>query len=335
MYYPDGRFMPHAECPMARVLNGETLQLHELELLVERPDGLRRNVIANPRALKNEHGEIVAAINCFYDITGLKQSEEALQQLNILLEGRVQTRTAELQASNQSLHESRKNLQGLSRRLVEVQDDERRAMARELHDRVGQTLSALKINLMIINGELPEDTKQSIGSRLDDSMHLVAEAISLIRNLMTDLRPAELDDYGLEAALRTYIDEFRSRYKIQVRLEPADTNIPRLTPSVEMTLLRIAQEALTNVAKYAQADQAILSLQLEENAIRLTIQDNGVGIESLPESTRPGNHGLTIMRERAEAVGGNLKIFSTPGTGTRIEVMVMIENGASKAQLNN
>ena len=101
-----------------------------------------------------------------------------------------------------------------------------------------------------------------------------------------------------------------------------------------MTLLRIAQEALTNVAKYAQADQVTLSLQQEENTIRMTIQDNGVGIPSLQESIRPGNHGLTIMRERAEAVGGNFKISSSPTTGTRIEVTVMIENGASKAQLN-
>lgn len=271
--------------------------------------------------MKNEEGEIVAAINCFYDITGLKQSEEALEQLNILLEGRVDARTAELQ--------------GLSQRLVEVQDDERRAMARELHDRVGQTLSALKMNLMMINGELSEDTKQSIGSRLDDSMHLVAETISLVRNLMTDLRPAELDEFGLEAGLLAYLDEFKSRYNIQVRLEPPDTTIPRLNPSVEMTLLRIAQEAMTNVAKYAQADQVTLSLQQEENTIRMTIQDNGVGIPSLQESTRPGNHGLTIMRERVEAVGGKFQISSSPTTGTRIEVTVMIENRASKAQLNH
>jgi PAS domain S-box-containing protein len=331
MYYPDGRFMPHAECPMARVLHGETLQPHELELLVERPDGLRRNVIANPRPLKNEQGEIVAAINCFYDITGLKQSEKALQQLNTLLEGRVSTRTAELQASNQALRENRENLQSLSQRLVELQEDERRAIARELHDRIGQALSALKIDLSMMKDELSEDSKQHIGPRLDDSVHLVVETISLVRNLMTDLRPAELDDYGLEVALLAYMKEFKSRYNIQVRLEPSDTTLPRLNPSVEMTLLRIAQEALMNVARHSQADQVTVSLQQEENVIRLTIQDNGAGIEDLPEKIRRGNHGLTIMRERAEAVGGKYEIFSTPTTGTRIEVTVILENGDSKA----
>ena len=331
MYYPDGRHMPHVECPMARVLRGETLQPHELELLVERPDGLRRNVIANPRPLKNEQGEIVAAINCFYDITGLKQSEKALQQLNTLLEGRVSTRTAELQASNQALRENRENLQSLSQRLVELQEDERRAIARELHDRIGQALSALKIDLSMMKDELSEDSKQHIGPRLDDSVHLVVETISLVRNLMTDLRPAELDDYGLEVALLAYMKEFKSRYNIQVRLEPSDTTLPRLNPSVEMTLLRIAQEALMNVARHSQADQVTVSLQQEENVIRLTIQDNGAGIEDLPEKIRRGNHGLTIMRERAEAVGGKYEIFSTPTTGTRIEVTVILENGDSKA----
>src|SRR5215212_43167 len=95
IYYPDGRPMPHNECPMARVLNGETFQPHELEILVERPDGVRRNVLAHPWPVKNEYGEIVQAINCLYDITQRKQAEQALHQLNLQLEGRVQDRTEE------------------------------------------------------------------------------------------------------------------------------------------------------------------------------------------------------------------------------------------------
>jgi PAS domain S-box-containing protein len=349
MYYPDGRFMPHAECPMARVLNGETLQPHELELLVERPDGLRRNVIANPRPVKNEDGEIVAAINCFYDITGLKQSEEALQQLNLLLEGRVQTRTTQLQASNKSLREevaerkhaekelleTSKRLQELSRRLVEAQEEERRSLARELHDRVGQTLSAMNMNLSMMNDQLSEDARQNFGSRMEDTLHLVAEASTLVRNVMADLRPGELDDFGLVSALQSYINEFSSRYEIKVLFDASYQRIPHLGPSIEITLLRIAQEAMTNVARHAHADQIILSLQQEENTIRMTIQDNGVGIPSLQESTRHGSHGLTFMRERVEAVGGIFNVFSTPTTGTTIEVTVRVENGTPEAELNS
>jgi PAS domain S-box-containing protein len=461
IYYPDGRSMPHAACPMARMLRGETLEPHELEILVERPDGLRRNVIAHPLPLKNEHGEIVAAINCLYDITERKQAEQALEELNLQLESHVQGRTEKLNNAiealreeiserkqaeellrrwahifehadwgiatirqdtfmmvnptyakmhgytaeelvghsiynvfspeshadlreqiriayenghhvyeskhirkdgsifpvlvdttvvwdedgnvlyravnvqditerkrvEQELHESREHLQILSRRLVEVQEEERRAIARELHDRVGQTLAALNINLMIMNGQLLEDSKQRVGTRLDDSMHLVAEAIALVRNVMTDLRPAVLDDYGLEAALQSYIDEYKSRYGIKVVLDPPDQPIPRLGPSLEMTLLRITQEALFNIARHAQADSVNVSLRLQDNAVHLMVQDNGVGIQSWQEANRPGSHGLTIMRERADAFGGSLNVGSVPGKGTKVEVSIPLQNG--------
>ena len=461
MFYPDGRFMPHEACPMARILGGETLEPHELEILVERSDGVRKNVLAHPLTLKNERGEIIGAINCLYDITERKQAEEALQQLNLQLESKVQKRTARIQAINQALreevaerrqaeellrrwahifeyadwgiatvyqdtfamvnpmyakmhgytaeelvsrsiydvfapeshtsvpeqiqiahekghhvyeskhirkdgsifpvlvdttvvrdgagnvlyravnvqditerkqveqalHKSREHLRVLSRRLVEVQEDERRALARELHDRAGQTLAALNINLMIMNGQLLEDSKQRIGSRMADSMHLVAEAIALVRNVMTDLRPAVLDDYGLEAALQSYIDTYKSRYDIKVLLDPPEQPIPRLDPSVEMTLLRITQEALTNVARHAHADQANVSLRMADDAIHLTVQDNGVGIQSWPDANRPGSHGLKIMRERAEAFGGSVNVGSTPGEGTKVEARIPIGNG--------
>jgi PAS domain S-box-containing protein len=226
-----------------------------------------------------------------------------------------------------ALRESHERLQKLSQRLVEVQEDERRALARELHDRVGQTLAALNINLMIMNGQLLEDSKQRIGSRLDDSMKLVAEAIALVRNVMTDLRPAVLDDYGLEAALQSYIDEFKSRCGIKVLFDQSDTTIPRLDPGLEMTVLRIAQEALTNVARHAQADSVNVSLRLQDNAVHLMVQDNGVGIQSWQEANRPGSHGLTIMRERADAFGGSLNVGSVPGKGTKVEVNIPLQNG--------
>jgi PAS domain S-box-containing protein len=227
----------------------------------------------------------------------------------------------------QELHESREHLQILSRRLVEVQEEERRAIARELHDRVGQTLAALNINLMIMNGQLLEDSKQRVGTRLDDSMHLAAEAIALVRNVMTDLRPAVLDDYGLEAALQSYIDEYKSRYGIKVVFNLQDQPIPRLGPSLEMTLLRITQEALFNIARHAQADSVNVSLRLQDNAVHLMVQDNGVGIQSWQEANRPGSHGLTIMRERADAFGGSLNVGSVPGKGTKVEVSIPLQNG--------
>lgn len=341
IFYPDGRFMPNGECPMARMMSGETLAPHELEILVERPDGLRRNVFAHPLALKNERGEIVGAINCLYDMTARKQAEEALRDLNLQLESRVQNRTIRLQESNQSLlneiaerqkaeealHESHKHLQILSQRLVEVQEEERRAIARELHDRVGQSLSALNINLVILDNQISNYATEQTRTRLNDSMQLTAETITLVRDVMSNLRPAVLDDYGLEAALQSYMDQFKSRYRIKILFEKPDQPIPRLGSSIEMTFLRIAQEALLNIARHARADQVTLSLWPEDNAVRLIVQDNGTGIESWEEANRPGSHGMIIMRERADAVGGNLRVLSVPGKGTKVEVSIPVENG--------
>ncbi|HLF74307.1 MAG TPA: PAS domain S-box protein [Anaerolineales bacterium] len=239
--------------------------------------------------------------------------------------------STERKRMEQALRESYGRLQVLSRRLVEVQEEERRVLARELHDRVGQTLAALNINLIIMSGQLPEEALQRLGSRLDDSMQLVSDAITLVRNVMTDLRPAILDDYGLEAALQSYIDEYRHRYGIKVAFDHAPQPIPRLGPSREMTLLRIAQEALTNVARHAQADQVSVSLRLDDNdTVRLTVQDNGVGIEALEGTRHPDSHGLKIMRERAEAFGGTVVIETAPGQGTKIDTKIPIENGAQK-----
>ena len=256
----------------------------------------------------------------FNDITERKQAEEALQALNLQLETRVVMRTAELQ-------ESQRRLQILSQRLVEVQEEERRAIARELHDRVGQSLSALNINLIIMRNQLLPDSLERVASRFDDSMHLVGETITLVRDVMSNLRPAVLDDYGLEAALQSYVDEYRSRYEIKVVLEKSAQPILRLGPSIEMTFLRIAQEALMNIARHANASQVTLSLWQEGDSICMTIQDNGTGIVSWQEANRPGSHGLTIMRERAEAFGGNLKVSSVPGQGTRVEMSIPIRKG--------
>lgn len=143
---------------------------------------------------------------------------------------------------------------------------------------------------------------------------------------MSNLRPAILDDYGLEAALQTYVNEFQTRYGISVLFEKQTHPLPRLDSSIEVTLLRISQEALTNIARHAQASQAVLSLHLEEKQIRLSIEDNGVGIPSLEGVRRPRSHGLKIMQERAEALEGTLTVRSTPGKGTKIEVIIPLSS---------
>jgi PAS domain S-box-containing protein len=267
-------------------------------------------------------GKALSSVGVEVDITPRKEAEESLRQLNLELESRVEERTAELRNMNQALQKSRRRLQVLSQRLVHVQEEERHSLARELHDQVGQTLIALNLNLTIVQGELSGGYTASLATRLADSIELVTEVIRLVRDVMSNLRPINLDAYGLESALQTYAQEFETRYGIPVQFEKRTPPLPRLDNNIEITLLRISQEALTNIARHAQANQASLSLRLDEKNVYLTIEDNGTGIASLEGDKRPRSHGLKIMQERAEALEGTLAIRSAPGQGTTIQAII-------------
>jgi PAS domain S-box-containing protein len=260
----------------------------------------------------------------------LRKSEAALQQQNIELERLVQEGVTDLKVANLALVEGQKNLELLSQRLIDAEENERRSVARELHDGVSQSLAALKMNLVVISDELLASTRQETNARLADAIGLAAEAIDLVRSVMTDLRPSGLDEYGMESSLSSLIDQVRSRHNLNVRFENNDLPIPRLALNLEMALMRIAQEALFNIAKHANAKEATLLLRQEEGTIYLAIEDKGDGIKSLKSARRSGSHGMTIMRERAEAFGGNFDVTSVPGQGTKIEVRVPIHKNHQK-----
>ncbi len=306
---------------------------HLEERLIRR-DGsvLWVNVSAAP--ILDELDKPQSVVFIVVDLSERKRAEEALQKLNLELESRVETRTAELQSANWALFESRRRLQILSQRLVDVQEEERRAIAQELHDRVGQTLTALNLNLTIVSGQLADQATGHVTERLADSIKLVTEMIAIVRDVMSDLRPIVLDEYGLEAALRAYLTKFEARYGIHVEFDRSKRLLPHLGAGLEMTILRIAQEALLNIARHAHADHVTLTLQCDDETLLLSIEDNGVGIQSwhAPSNGR-GGHGLMLMRERAEAVGGTLKISSIPAKGTRIEAYLPYENnGENKVE---
>ena len=222
-----------------------------------------------------------------------------------------------------NLAEHAARLRALSRRLVEAQEVERRHLARELHDQVGQNLTALNINLSILRSQLSSGPAATSVSRLDDSLRLVDETVARIRDVMAELRPAVLDDYGLLAALRWYAGRFSERTGIVTQVHGADL-MPYLPAAVETALFRIAQEALTNVTKHAQAKLVTIALETPDRATRLIIADDGFGFTPT-EPRQAGEHrslGLDSMRERAEAVGGRLAVESAPGKGTRVIVEV-------------
>ena len=208
-----------------------------------------------------------------------------------------------------------------ARRLVEVQESERRTLANDLHDLVGQNMTALSINLNIVKMESAASPNTRAASRLDDSLKLLEETIENIRNVMMSLRPSVLDDYGLPGVLRWYVEQFNRRTGVPASL--VEQGSPRRLPlAAEETLFRIAQEALTNVAKYARAGKVVVTLDTTPHDSRLTIADDGCGFDPSGWQQPAKDHGwgLMIMRERAAAVGAELSVESAPGQGTRVTV---------------
>jgi signal transduction histidine kinase len=196
-------------------------------------------------------------------------------------------------------------------------------LARELHDQVGQSLTALSINLNILRNRMPTDALEQLKERLDDSVELVEETTKTIRNVMSELRPSVLDDYGLTAALRWYGKRFSDRTGISIKLNMDEMSF-RLAETVESALFRITQEALTNVAKHANASELVLTFEESDGQFRLIIADNGKGFDYAAFSkaeVRTG-WGILNMQERIQALGGKLQIDSEPGKGTNVSIEI-------------
>jgi signal transduction histidine kinase len=214
----------------------------------------------------------------------------------------------------------------IARRLVEAQEAERRVLANELHDLVGQNLTGLSINLTIVKNQLSTSEVAEIGIRLADSLALVEETIESIRNVMAELRPAVLEDYGLAAGLRWYAQQFTRRTGVETAVMEHGPN-RRLPTVAEAALFRIAQEALANTAKYAQARKAVVTLRTTPQAVCLVIGDDGSGFDTAATQQPVRDHGwgLMIMRERAAAVGAQLRVESKPGSGTQVIVTLRVD----------
>jgi PAS domain S-box-containing protein len=295
IYSPEGKPLTHPDCPMGEALVTSQAVI-DRELIIERPDGSRRTTIVNVIPRRDEHGKQTGVINCLMDISERKQAESELK-------------------------EYAEQLRVLSSRLVELHEEGRLALSRELHDRVGQNLTALNINLGILFSQLPDRVKPDILPRLQDSQELIRATVDVINDVMAELRPPLLDDYGLLPALKSIADQFAQRTGINVTVR-GPAHLERLPRPVEISLCRITQEALTNLAKHAQARQVKLEVALPPGRITLTIADDGIGFDPAAPPQQPGRTGwgMLTMRERAVALGGNLMIESTPGLGTQVTV---------------
>ena len=257
----------------------------DFEERIVRPDGEVRKLRSHGEAVRDDAGRLIKVVGACLDITEHKAAEAALR--------------------------------ALSRRLVQAEETERRRIARELHDQVGQNLSALNINLDIVLGSLKDS---SLRSRMEDSLKLVDATLQSIETVMSELRPPLLDEYGLGAALAWYAEEYAQRTGVRVLVEKPQDAGRDLRAEAAVALFRIAQEALNNVAKHAGAKLVRIWLSLEGGEVNLCIADDGSGFDV----TQPprGRWGMSTMRERAEAAGGRFLVDSVPGKGTIVRAAV-------------
>jgi len=292
----DFEIVPEALARLRRADDDEVLATRsavQLSRTVPMPDGRERHWLIVKFPLADPSGELgVAGIGV--DITERMLAEAAARR---------------------HANEARQLLS----RLVTAQELERRRVADDLHDLIGQNLSALGIELAALSAGLSSESRGAVQPRVEGIGRLLHSVVDAIRGVMTELRPVALEEFGLGPALRWQAAEFARRTGIKTAVE-APASLPRLAPSAELALFRIAQEALTNVAKHSGARSAGVLISQDDGAIRLVVADDGKGFAE-PPGTRgaEGGWGLPAMRERAEAHGGELRV-ELPGRGSRIVV---------------
>jgi PAS domain S-box-containing protein len=258
----------------------------------------------------DETGTLIAIVGVSHDLSERKQTEAAYQKTREELESRVQQRTAELNAATE-------NLRQLSARLLQMQDEERRRIARELHDSVGQLLAAISMNSSVLERESSRLSPQGANA-LQENLQLVNQINVEIRTISHLLHPPLLDEAGLGSALRWYVDGFSERSQIKASLE-LPTDLGRLSPELEISIFRIVQECLTNIHRHSGSPSAEVRILQQDGEVKLQIKDRGKGIPAEKKSMLRSSDGTGVgfrgMRERLRQLGGILDIESD-GNGT-------------------
>lgn len=312
---------------------------YEGEFRLRHKDGHYIHVLSRGCSVcRDPGGPVVRIVGTHFDLTERKQAEEALRRAHEELEGRVRERTAELAQANASLRaeilereRAERARTELHARLVFAQEDERRRIAREMHDQFGEQLTALSLRIGILKHACSDDA--ALREHVEALETVAKQLDSDVDHLVWELRPTALDDLGLRAALGNYVQDWSTRVGISAQLHTWGLLDERLPSEAETTLYRIAQEALTNVAKHSRAENVDVILERRPDYVLLIVEDDGVGFKPADKDNSHKGVGLLGMQERAALGGATLEIESAVGKGTTILVRMAVgaPTGTSEA----
>ncbi len=296
-----GRPLPIDYWPLARATRGETFSKYRVRVRSKKDNRTWIGSYAGTQ-VRDKNEKTLLAILTVVDVTDIEEAKAALQATHDQLEMRVVERTEELRC--------------LIAYLDTVREEESRRIAAEIHDQLGQALTVAKIEIAHLK-TIAAEGQASVESKLGSLSNLVTGILEDVRRISRDLRPPLLDQLGLPAALENFCEDFEKRTGIQCIYHPDDERELQLGPERATAVFRIAQEALTNVARHAGASRVDLRLAVQNGYLHLSVQDNGKGI---PAHANPKSAGLIGMKERALRLGGELIIRGAPGSGTRVEL---------------
>jgi two-component system CheB/CheR fusion protein len=317
------RGLPHQEMKTASAEGRAANERFQL-----RKDGSRFYATSVMTPLRD--GSVKGFAKIARDLT-LQQEQDALRSSRDQLEVRVLERTGELEAANFSLKEEVRErgaaevrAKGLLNLLVTAQEDERRRVARDLHDQLGQQLTALRLTLALLKEECGDNT--TLSTKLEQVQEMARHVDEDVDFLAWELRPAALDDLGLAVALNNFLQEWSGHFDVSSEFHSRGLTTDRLLPEIETCLYRIAQEVLNNVSKHAQATRVDVILERRDHHVVLIIEDDGIGFDPKLASAADDGRGLGLigLSERVGLVGGTLDIESEPNAGTTIFVRAPI-----------
>ncbi len=300
----EGRILPLAEWPISRVLRGERVRSAEIRVRFK-TDKDDRILTCNGSPIRDEGGNILMAVLTSADVTERKHTEEALRR-------------------SEKIALQREQFQALAERLRRAREEERTRVSRDLHDQIGQMLTAIKLDLTWMSRRLPKGNDE-FGDRLNGTIGLLNEGVRSVRKICSGLRPGVLDDLGLAAAIEWQANEFAARTGIDCTVSVPASDL-MLSGDQATEFFRIFQECLTNVIRHAEANSVRVALSEDNGQLILLVADDGKGFR---EADVSGSLGFLGMKERAQVCGGSLEVASLMGHGTTVTLRVPLYTAVS------